>query len=243
MRRGFLVREQRKVASVAATWKRIDEFFAQHSPVILQTKRPGLSPESIADFESRIGQTLPDDVRESYLIHDGQIETRKYLSCGIVFGQSIRSLMEGDRCVLDEWSIAASGARDPYSDFHFQFDPQYTSSPQGFIKCQYANTAWLPLIIDAGGNKVGLDLDSGPRGHRGQVINYGPDEFEHHVLALSWGQFLEDLVDELDAGNFEIGDRYFANKWPEKGWSLTVGRTAAAWSRAKLPLEYQGSEV
>jgi len=36
------------------------------------------------------------------------------------------------------------------------------------------------------------------------VINLG-DEYRKSVLATSWGRFLEDFADGLEAGNFAIG--------------------------------------
>jgi cell wall assembly regulator SMI1 len=63
---------------------------------------------------------------------------------------------------------------------------------------------WIPQLWDGNRNYLGIDLDPGPRGV-GPVINFGGDKHSKYVLATSWGRFLEDFADELEARNFAIG--------------------------------------
>ena len=68
----------------------------------------------------------------------------------------------------------------------------------------YASPGWIPFASDSGGNCLGIDLDPGPTGTRGQVINFGRDEDEKFVLAPSMNEFLEWFADQLESGNFLI---------------------------------------
>jgi cell wall assembly regulator SMI1 len=83
---------------------------------------------------------------------------------------------------------------------------------------------WIPLHWDGNRNYLGIDLDPGPRGVVGQVINFGGDEHSKYVLATSWGRFLEDFADELEAGNFAIGKYKYgacsamSGSWARGNW-------------------------
>src|SRR4051812_29451520 len=59
-------------APVAESWRRIETWLEEHLPALKATLRPGVSKKDLAKFEKLVGRTLPDDVRESWLVHDGQ---------------------------------------------------------------------------------------------------------------------------------------------------------------------------
>ena len=58
-------------AAVRAAWGRIDRWLASHAPPL--AGRPGkpATQAAIARAEAAMGVELPDDVRASYMIHDG----------------------------------------------------------------------------------------------------------------------------------------------------------------------------
>jgi hypothetical protein len=92
--------------------------------------------------------------------------------------------------------------------------------------------------MDGDMNYVGIDLDPGPCGVVGQVINFGLDQDREYVLSASWAQFLEDLADELEAGSFliDLDDEFGESDWflmrkPRNG---NLSRNYKAWSQAKL---------
>jgi cell wall assembly regulator SMI1 len=108
------------------------------------------------------------------------------------------------------------------------------------IRPERRHRGYIPIYEDRAGNALGIDLDPGPEGIVGQVINFGPDETFKHVLALSWGQFLEDVADELEAGHAfvtppdECDERTprFGLRGSPEGWLFHI---LPEWSRAKLP--------
>jgi len=85
------------------------------------------------------------------------------------------------------------------------------------VKCEYANTKWLPLIGDWSGNFIGLDFDPDSKGSKGQVINFGRDEEEKYVFADSLEEFLlllEKLLENprvtvRDDGNYSYNNTHF----------------------------------
>lgn len=249
----------RPPAPVAESWRRIESWLDGHLPGLTMTLRPGVSGEDLAKFEAAIGRALPDDVRESWLIHDGQQPfpegvKSKYFeagSCGapgVIFGQELNPLVSLDsmleKSVLREWlswskSLEAASERDDD-----EVDEGCTSSPEGAIRRRHLNRGWIPLGMGEGNsNYFGVDLDPDPNGVVGQVINFGVDEEEKYVLAAGWAQFLEDYADELEAGNFKLHLRW---GFEELDWFLMkrprVGRLCEhgnyrAWSEAKLDPE------
>jgi hypothetical protein len=61
------------------------------------------------------------------------------------------------------------------------------------------------------------------------VINFGGDEHNKYVLATSWGRFLEDFADELEAGNFAIGKHKYG----------TCSAMSGSWARGNWPRRFR----
>src|SRR3712207_1422323 len=85
-----------KEPSVKQSWQRLDRWFKKHLPGVARSLNPGVSEKQLATFERRIGHELPVDVRESYLIHNGQKETR---ATGCIFGLPLLPL----KFVREQW--------------------------------------------------------------------------------------------------------------------------------------------
>jgi hypothetical protein len=100
----------------------------------------------------------------------------------------------------------------------------------------------VPLHAEEGdSDHLGIDLDPGPDGVVGQVINFRRDQRAKYVLAASCAHFLEDVADELEAGNAVVDDDSEVphggpglrlQMWePEKG---SLARNYRAWSQANI---------
>jgi cell wall assembly regulator SMI1 len=79
--------------------------------------------------------------------------------------------------------------------YDFDMTINFTSTPENAIRKIYFHYKWLPVFSDYGGNFIGIDLDPGPAGRKGQVINFGRDEEDMVVLAEN----LESLFDRIIA--------------------------------------------
>jgi cell wall assembly regulator SMI1 len=55
-------------------WKRIHRWLDANAPQGYGQLRPGASAESVSEAEAAIDQKLPDDLKASYLVHDGQLD-------------------------------------------------------------------------------------------------------------------------------------------------------------------------
>ena len=231
-------------APVAESWRRIEAWLDEHLPILKLSLRPGISKKDLAKFEKIVGRPLPDDVRESWMIHDGQCpvpylpdavgysveDDDALLGKGVVFGSEVLPLLDERDCLasspaLGHWRFWAEmvGASERGEDDGMldEFGRESTSSPEGAIRRLHACRAWIPLVEMNDSNHIGIDLDPGPCGVVGQVINFGRDQERKYVLARSWAHFLEDVADELEAGNFVIQDdegyKSFGMKEPHRG--------------------------
>jgi len=166
-------------------WERIERRLAELGCADAMALRPGASANEIAQLEEHLGIGLPDSVKRSLAIHDGQD------GFGLVDGSALLSLA-GIRQQWDTWrSLDEDAMNADCAEF-------MASEPEGFIKPMYCNRAWIPLTHDAGGNHVGLDYDPGPLGQRGQVIAFGRDEDTKRLLAGSFEAFMEARLSWLE---------------------------------------------
>ncbi|HZZ79660.1 MAG TPA: SMI1/KNR4 family protein [Gemmataceae bacterium] len=215
-------RDDSKVGSysIKSAWQRLKRWSVANVPQLTRADCPPALEAEIRKFEDAIGQKLPKDVRASYRIYNGQCA-----GLGIVFGLAVDPLQE----CLHNWTNWINGYQMNVDDGSAaDMDARCSSFPAEFVRQHYFDRGWIPLTSDFSGNHIGIDLNPGPRGTRGQVIIFGRDDELHSVLALSWGQFLTDLADELQAGNWRLDatDQDYPNLAPDD--------TSREWHRFQL---------
>lgn len=156
----------------------------------------------------QFGFSLPQVIRESYLIVDGQ-EPESSAGCseGLFFGLHHLPLEE----VLEEWRFWREVDDDPNTGAHVQLREYMQSVPPGWIRKEYSQRGWIPLISDKTGNYVGVDLNPGEGGSVGQVIVFGRD-FDTKVVLwkgdgpAGWATWLASFAEVLESGEgFELG--------------------------------------
>ncbi|CDK28491.1 unnamed protein product [Kuraishia capsulata CBS 1993] len=89
--------------------------------------------------------------------------------------------------------------------------PKQSSVPPGYVRADYSNPDWIPLITDYAGNHVGVDLAPGPEGTVGQVILFGREFDVKYVVAPTWGDFLLEFAKDLEQKNWRLMDEDFAD--------------------------------
>ncbi|MEI5892201.1 SMI1/KNR4 family protein [Bacillus cereus] len=146
--------------------------------------------EEIQYAESEMGISFPDELRNLYLAHNGEVKSGP----GLFFGLPFLSLDE----VLDEWRVWKSIEDDAF----FNFDA--FSIPTECIKESYVNRNWIPISKDYGGNNIGIDVDPGEKGKVGQVINFGRDEEVKYVIANRISDLLLFILQKLKNKDFTI---------------------------------------
>lgn len=183
---------RKRVAPVAASWDRLDRWFDRHLPEVAAELRPGASAAAIEAFERATRRTLPDDVRASFRIHDGQRNPCRTTGC--IYGLALMSLDQ----ILEDWELSR---RPPDDGAAWEGARSY---PAGAVQACRSHPGWIPLTHDWSGNHLGVDLAPGLKGTWGQVIVFGTSEYRLFVAAESWAAFLTDYYSALRTGDFRV---------------------------------------
>jgi cell wall assembly regulator SMI1 len=148
----------------------------------------GASQRRLAAFEKRLGLLLPDDIRESYSLHNGTAGT-----IGLLYFGDVMSL-EG---IEARWNRYGMWQQDNGYGLGEGWRPDEIKGP---IKPIW----WSPLRIPVTDtpDPVMIDLDPGKGGVRGQVIKFSHEIGPTQVLAPSWSEWLKGIADQLEAGQF-----------------------------------------
>ena len=173
-------------------WRRLDAWFGNNAPAAAKALHPGADDDLLNAYEQLTEQELPEDVRQWFRIHNGQADPYRPNFSGLIFGLQILSLKES----FEQWKANQGPPLTEEIDYAKTFPPNAIR-----IGCRFPG--WIPLTQDAGGNFLGVDLNPGPAGHRGQVINFGSDEIDKFVVASSWAEIIELVATEYERSKVE----------------------------------------
>lgn len=226
------------------SWKKIDRWAEANYEELYDQLGEGCTQNDINELEHELDMTLPQDVRESLALHDGQ--ERGGRPTGIVLGAM---LLDCEEIVQEwkQWKVVneeyLSGVRRPQqqpvyplrtlnasassssssSKPHPQGDRAWRqellekqeSIPPRAIQKAYAHPGWIPLVRDWGGNNIAVDLAPGPLGKWGQIILFGRDYDCKYVIAKSWAHFLATVADDITCSRVVIDEESGAMRLKE----------------------------
>lgn len=200
-------------------YDRFERWLASFRPQILENLQPPASDAELASLQEKIGVGLPEPFVGLYRWRNGQRDIR---DTGPFYGLGFLSIAD----LLKQWETWKDVIRDHPGLNESAYN---ASAVPGVVKSLYSNPLWIPFAYDWGGNHIGVDLDPGPNGRVGQVINFGRDEDEKYVLGQTVDDFILRIVKELEAGNFvlsdEDGEDGFETRDPPGGHFLDAART------------------
>ena len=185
-----------------------------HLPEVTESLNPPATSTELEHTESKLSVSFPPELKELYLRHNGQngklassllngapvseenIHLWRVIP-GLFYGLEFLPLEE----VVSRWESWVEALDNPYVSVD-QMNLLARSHNPGHVKEVYINRKWIP--ITSGSDHLGLDFDPAPKGTIGQVINFGRDEDVKFVVALSFGEFLNWYVLQLESGNYKI---------------------------------------
>ncbi|KAL7625645.1 Cell wall assembly regulator [Parahypoxylon ruwenzoriense] len=220
---------------VAHSWRRIDKWTEENYPELFDQLCEGCTDNDLNELEHQLDCSLPQDVRDSLTVHDGQ--ERGGIPTGIIFSSMLLDCEE----IVQEWdqwrkvnqqylletnvvkpavpskafggsSQASSSRSAPGSpssqkeSWRQELQSRQDSVPPGAIQRAYAHPAWIPLVRDWGGNNLAVDLSPGATGTWGQIILFGRDYDTKYVVAKSWAHFLAIVADDLNSGKWFVDE-------------------------------------
>ncbi|KAI2641900.1 cell wall assembly and cell proliferation coordinating protein [Hypomontagnella submonticulosa] len=220
---------------ITHSWKRIDRWAEENYPELFDQLCEGCTENDLNELEHQLDCSLPQDVRDSLAIHDGQ--ERGGIPTGIIFGSMLLDCEE----IVQEWdqwrkvnqqylldttvvkpavpskafggsNQASSSKSTPGSpgsqekSWRQELQARQESVPQGAVQRAYAHPGWIPLVRDWGGNNLAVDLAPGPTGTWGQIILFGRDYDIKYVVAKSWAAFLAVVADDLNSSKWFVDE-------------------------------------
>ncbi|KAL3445186.1 hypothetical protein BJX65DRAFT_151594 [Aspergillus insuetus] len=213
---------------VSHSWRKIERWLEKNFEELYDNLCEGCTQNDINELEHELDCSLPLEVRESLMNHDGQ--ERPGLPTGIIFGCMLLDCEE----IVQEWknwrtvneeflaspttinapipkatASSSSAVPPPQSSnplWRQDLSDRQDSQPPGAVQKAYAHPAWIPVARDWGGNCLAIDLAPGPAGKWGQVIIFGRDYDCKYVVARSWASFLAVLADDLCGGKAVVDD-------------------------------------
>lgn len=203
--------QAQSVTKMDELWLALEHWLGQQLPEVLADLNPGCSNKELSELERRLNCRLPEDFKAFYRRHDGQKGETTGLFCGlpVLSTDDLYKHWEGWREIADEdEDIATEITGESY--------------PNGAIKPTYVNVKWIPLTYDGGSNHLGIDVDPGPAGVVGQVINFGRDENNKFVLASSLSNFIAWMLAQYQGGNYKSSERSLELKEPANSHFLDV---------------------
>ncbi|KAK5077154.1 Cell wall assembly regulator [Lithohypha guttulata] len=215
------------------SWKKIDRWAEANYEELFDNLCEGCSHNDVNELEHELDVTLPQDVRESLAIHDGQERggrpTGILLGCMLLDCEEIVQEWQNWKVVNEEYLAGvrrsqqpiypikglSNGASSSSSAYHQQQNgkawreellARQDSQPPKAVQKAYAHPAWIPLARDWGGNNIAVDLAPGPTGKWGQVILFGRDYDCKYVIAKSWAHFLATVADDITSSKVVVDD-------------------------------------
>ncbi len=155
------------------------------------------SEDSILAAEAVLGVELPEDLRASLAIHNG--DAMKKLDGGAWQSDGPFAHMEllSAGAMVSEWEVWQETIGKE------GLEPQ----PEGPVKALWWNPRWIPVTVIAGSTwHHCVDLAPAPGGRIGQVIEIVDDDSWRRVVAPSFRAFLEQIAADLNGGRYAIDD-------------------------------------
>lgn len=188
---------------VIASWEYIKNWCMENCNDMYASFNDPCSYQDLNDVEKDMNVTLPKPFKVSSRIHDGQELDGLSGVQGLFFGLTLMTL-DDIVSMREHW---AKIHRNLYSSPQRQKKlPIQGSIPPGFIKLQYCNPMWIPIVTDNAGNHIAIDLDPGIKGTVGQIIIFGRDFDTKFVIAENWGEFMATFVNDLKLGNWDLDE-------------------------------------
>jgi cell wall assembly regulator SMI1 len=177
---------------VEEIWQRIEKWLAANAPEVLQHVQPGTTEEQLLATEDILGVRFPEDMRASYLLHDGCSNT-----IGFIHGLDFLSL----EAILFQWHVW----KDLLDSDTFE---GIDSEPDEGVRSDWWNARWIPLTYNDMGDHYCLDLDPAPGGTQGQIITMWHDMPERTLIAKSFEDWFRQFAEALEAGEYTTSEEY-----------------------------------
>jgi cell wall assembly regulator SMI1 len=193
------------IERVKNTWQRLEKWLGDNFPLGLENLQDPATDEAIATLESKIQMVLPDTLKESSKIHDG--EKNNYPPGVLADGFWLMPLDQAYETWKQLKDIAAElfGTEDNPTQWRSQVEDGIIFI-KGAVKPLIGSPKWFPIANMNGDIIRFLDFDPPDSGTVGQVIEIDAEACQFQVIATSFLEYLEQYAADLEAGLYAIED-------------------------------------
>ena len=170
---------------VRQAWDRIEQWFSKNVPSALENMGEPATQAQLDACEQALGVTLPDDVRASYMIHNGIKDEN---NPGLFSSWDVFLSLDQ---VIENWKICVDiakqfGGNDDTPDAWRTQAEEKIIFIKGSVKPLPGSSCWIPITNMNGDVLRYLDFDPAPGGTPGQVIEVDAEGCMYQVLANSF---------------------------------------------------------
>jgi len=181
------------------SWQRIEQWLQANAPDIGADLAPGASDATLAAAAAAFGAALPDEMADSYRIHDGARGGAAPLFGDWRLLTLANAIKAWKQITRDNEDL--DDAADEVED---------VAAPQ--IGPAWWNPAWIPVASNSSGDYLCVDLAPAAAGTRGQIISYYHAEPRRELVATGFAQWLADFADDLERGAYRVEDEWLVHK-------------------------------
>jgi cell wall assembly regulator SMI1 len=181
-------------AVIPRLWQSIERVLQAHAPEAAATLAPPATDEEIADLEAAIWVSLPEDLRLSLKVHNGQNDPTR---CHAFTDEGI---LLGTQQIADRWRMVTEIDESEGSR---------AAPGQG----PWWKTTCIPFT-DAEGNMLCVDMDEALGDRIGEVVCHVHDSEIERGLGASYAHWLSSVAGRLEAGLFRVDD--YGHLWLDR---------------------------
>ena len=170
-------------AAVQFAWKRIEKWLAENAPPLAGRLGKPATLGTIFRTEKALGVELPDDVRASYMVHNGTGDMNLFPSADYLSLEGMVFQYKSWKQLVEEGTFGDE-----------------VSSPEGPIRTVHYHLRWIPVSHNGGGDHTLIDLAPAKGGKVGQLIDFSHETGPERVAARSMTEYLSGVAAVLEAG-------------------------------------------
>ena len=186
---------------IEESWKRIRAWGSENAPEMLRDLNPGATEEQLSALEAELSVQLPEDVRRSLKVHNGESDGwpyRVFADCG--------TYLSTDR-IIHEWEQRLLFSENLFTEEEVDIEQLIRDSiifvegpvkPVGFVK------EWIPIMECNGDVFWASDLSPSEGGTLGQIIEVDIENCSWKVIANTFTEWLSSYVTGLEAGEYAV---------------------------------------
>lgn len=198
--------------TIAESWNAISSWAESQKTGCLELPS-GMDEADISQAEDSIGISLPDDVRESYLLHNGSGDLPISSHGRLMPLSPPKGLSRRAQHRLRDVVGTHGRMCDMLQEGCFD-DPGFAGTPSGPICTDWWNVKWLPITWNDTGDFVCIDFAPPEGGAIGQVFAWWHEGGALHLLGGSFAEWMSAMADAFEAGRVSFNPETESVEFP-----------------------------